>query len=151
MNSVLKTCSIVCTVLLLVGCATTRQQPAFEQPTTAQQHLQLLDETLITVKVNDPYDIVKRVEGIVLEDTTGLIFPFQDNGEKGDAVAHDDVWSIKVKVPYDSWAGTFTFQITAYNADREPIIVRDALNEVAPMQTTLELEVQLPEEKAEVK
>ena len=61
------------------------------------------------------------------------------------------MWSIKVKVPYDSWAGTFTFQITAYNADREPIIVRDALNEVAPMQTTLELEVQLPEEKAEVK
>jgi cytochrome c556 len=104
--------------------------------------LTLLDETVIAVKVNDPYKIVRKVEGVVLEDTTGLVFPFHDDGKKGDTEANDDIWSIQVKVPYDSWAGTFTFKITAYNAEHEAIIVRDNLDEVSPMTTTLNVEVQ---------
>ena len=132
-------------LLLLVGCVTSRPQPYFGQAVIAQQELTILDETLITVKVNDPYDIVRKVEGLVLEGTSELIFSFHDDGEKGDAIAGDTVWSIRVKVPYDGWAGTFTFQITAYNDNHEPIIVLDEFKEVAPMTTTLRLEVKLPE------
>ena len=135
-------CVSVC--LLLVGCVTASDQPYFEAPVIAQPELKLLDETLITVKVYDPYDIVKKVEGVVLEDTTGLRFPFRDDGLKGDEVAGDQVWSIKVKVPYDGWAGTFTFEVKAYTAKDDLVIVRDAFNEVAPMTTTLRLDVQLP-------
>lgn len=135
--------------MVMAGCATTRPQPAFEQPSIEKKSLQLLDESVITVKVNDPYDIVQKVEGVVLEDTTGLIFPFHDDGKKGDKIANDDIWSIKVKVPYDSWAGTFTFKITAYNADHETIIVRDEFNEVAPMTTTMQVEVQQTQPEVE--
>lgn len=141
----LRYCGLSLVVLLLAGCVTTRVQPYFETPIVAMQELTLLDETLITVKVVDPYDIVKKVEGVVMEDATGLRFPFRDDGKKGDAIAGDSIWTIKVKVPYDGWAGVFTFQVTAYNNDGDAIIVRDALNEVAPMTTTLQLDIKLPD------
>jgi hypothetical protein len=142
--------SIIFLSLFIAGCVTTRLQPTFEAPSIEKQSLQLLDESVITVKVNDPYDIVKKVEGVVLEDTTRLIFPFHDDGKKGDKEANDGIWSIKVKVPYDSWAGTFTFKITAYNVYHEAIIIHDELNEVAQMSTTMKIEIQQPKPELEV-
>ncbi len=106
------------------------------------------DTALITVDVSDRFNLVTSVKGIVLEDKT-ISFHFHDDGTDGDAVAGDKTWSMKVDVPFNAPPGGFIFEISAYDANENLIIVRDMNGEAVGMQTKITLEISYPNVDAE--
>jgi hypothetical protein len=105
------------------------------------------DTALITVEVFDRLNLVESVTGIVMEDKT-INFRFRDDGTQGDVEADDDIWSMKVDVPFNAPPGGFTFEISAFDVNENLIIVRDENNEAAGMTTSFTLDITYPDAEA---
>ena len=126
------------------GCATHLEQPALSGAVMTPNNLTPGDAALITVVVDDKFNIVDRIEGKVLEDTT-IQFKFRDDGTKGDVVGGDSVWTTKVEAPFNAPPGDFTFEISAYDSDNNLIVVTDENKEAAPLSTTIALVITFPD------
>ena len=139
---------ISCSLLpaLLVGCATSARQPSMKAARISPQHLGPGDTAIITVDVSDRYDIVKRVEGVVKEDRT-ITFKLRDDGITPDKRAGDNTWTIQVDVPFNAPPGDFEFEVVAYNADGEVIVVHDENGEAAPLSVSFGLIIEYAEEE----
>ncbi len=131
--------------LLGAGCATINGQPEMKSAYIMPQDLQPGDSAVITVEIVDKFDIVERVEGVVKEDRT-ITFKFRDNGVPPDDTAGDGVWTIQVDVPFNAPPGEFEFEVVAYDADGEVIVVDDEAGEATPLATSFNLEIHYPEE-----
>ena len=123
--------------LLLSGCHLMGGQPKMQPPQITPSELNPGDSATITVKVNDPEDIVERVEGVLI-DNEDIEFALRDDGEGGDATAEDDVWTIQVEVPVLAPPGGFLMRFTAYRSDGTPVPVR---GEDGPQPLSAELPV----------
>lgn len=132
-------------VLVAGGCATVSGQPEIKNAYIMPGDLQPGETAVITVEIEDKFDIVERVEGVVKEDRT-ITFKFQDNGVPPDETAGDDIWTIQVDVPFNAPPGEFEFEVTAYDAEGEVIVVDDEAGEAAPLATSFSLEIHYPEE-----
>lgn len=136
---------------LLVGASgcVTAHQPSLSNAAMVPNDLKPGDTALITVVVDDRFGLVSEVNGLVQGDKT-ITFIFRDDGTKGDEKAGDSIWSTKVDVPFNAPPGGFTFEISAYDSNGNPIIVRDENNEVMRMSTSFTLDITYPEaEEAE--
>ena len=127
----------------LSGCIT-QHQPSLSNAMMAPNDLKPGDTALITVTVEDKFGLVDTVTGIVKEDKT-ITFNFRDDGTEGDATAEDNVWSMKVDVPFNAPPGEFNYIISAYDLNGNLIIVRDENNEAAGMSISFALEISYPE------
>jgi hypothetical protein len=125
------------------GCVTSHQ-PSLFNAMMMPVDLKPGDTALITVVVDDRFGLVNEVSGIVKEDKT-ITFNFRDDGTQGDEKADDNIWSMKVDVPFNAPPGGFTFEITAFDSNGNPIIVRDENKEVMTMSTTFTLDITYPE------
>lgn len=134
---------LILTLLTAPGCITTHQ-PKLTQAVIVPSKLTPGDTALITVKVVDRYNIVASVTGVVQEDKS-ITFDFRDDGTEGDEAALDQIWSMKVDVPFNAPPGGFTFVISAYDDNGNLIIVRDENKEAVGMTTTFTLEISYPE------
>ena len=132
--------------VLTAGCATSSRQPSMKAARISPQHLEPGDTAIITVDVLDRFDIVKRVEGVVKEDRT-ITFKLRDDGVTPDKRAGDDTWTIQVDVPFNAPPGGFEFEVIAYNADGEVIVVHDELGEAAPLSVSFKLVIEYPEQE----
>ena len=132
--------------VLPVGCATSSRQPSMKAARISPQHLEPGDTAIITVDVSDRFDIVKRVEGVVKEDRT-ITFRLRDDGVTPDKRAGDDTWTTQVDVPFNAPPGGFEFEVIAYNADGEVIVVHDEFGEAAPLSVSFELVIEYPEQE----
>jgi len=126
---------MVVAMLAGAGCATVSRQPVMRDAELSVPELKPEETTLLTVKVKDKYAIVKRVEGVVREDTR-IKIKLNDTGEFGDVKAGDGIWSRQVDVPFHAAPGEFTLDITAYNSKGDPVAVRDKQGDVKPLATT---------------
>ena len=126
----------------LQGCVTPHQ-PSLSKASMTPSDLKPGDTALVTVVVDDRFGLVNEVSGVVQEDKT-IMFNFRDDGREGDETANDQVWSMKVDVPFNAPPGGFTFEITAYDVNGNPIIVRDENKEAATMSTSFTLEITYP-------
>lgn len=102
------------------------------------------DTAVITVRVEDKFGVVRRVEGVVKEDRT-VKFEFQDSGVPPDADAGDEIWTIQVDVPFNAPPGTFEFEVTGYDDQDEVIVINDEHGEAAPLQTSFKLDIRYPD------
>lgn len=140
--------SVVVLGILLSGCATHLKQPSLAEAVMTPRDLKPGDASLITVKVNDQFGIVKTVEGRVLEDTT-ITFYFRDDGTKSDAIAGDGIWTMKVQVPFNAPPGGFTFEIQAFDQNGTLVVVHDENKEAVPLSISFTLNITYPETESE--
>lgn len=140
---------IVCCFSLLAalaGCATSSRQPSMKAARIQPDHLQPGDTAIITVEVADRFDVVQRVEGLVMEDRT-ITFKLRDDGITPDKEAGDDTWTIQVDVPFNAPPGDFEFEVVGYNSEGEVIVVHDENDEAAPLSISFVLVIEFPEEE----
>ena len=105
------------------------------------------DTAVISVKIEDKFHVVSRVEGVVKEDRT-LTFHFEDNGIAPDDKAGDGIWTIQVDVPFNAPPGDFTFEVSGYDSNGKLLVVEDKKGEAAPLATTFPLVIQYTPEAA---
>lgn len=130
-----------------VGCATMTSQPELSSAQILPSDLKPGDTAVITVKVDDKFGVVKRIEGVVKEDRT-IKFKFEDNGAMPDDEANDGIWTIQVDVPFNAPPGQFNFEVTAYDEAGEVVVVDDKAGEAAPLATSFTLDIEYPDESA---
>ena len=136
--------TVCAAVVVCTGCTTHLEQPRISGAVMTPNQLNPGDAALVTVQVHDPYGIVEKVEGQVLEDTT-VDFNFNDLGQEGDEVARDGIWTMKVEAPFNAPPGNFTFEISAYDSQGNLLVVLDENKEAVPMSTEVQLKIVFPE------
>jgi hypothetical protein len=137
----------IASVAATAGCASMHGQPRIESAYILPDQLQPGDTAVITVKVTDKFGVVNRLEGVVKEDQT-ITFDFQDSGVPPDDEAGDGIWTIQVDVPFNAPPGTFEFEVTAYTADGDIVVVDDEQGEANPLKSSFTLEIEYPDEPA---
>lgn len=137
---------------LLVGCNTMSGGPTMK--TTLEDPLVLTpgETRLITVSVQDRYDIVDRVVGTVADGSIEKHLTLLDDGItepegfRADEAAGDGIWSARVSVPLNFIEGETHVRFTAYRANGLPVEVRSD-GEVMPLEVPLTIQVRLPGEQ----
>ncbi len=127
------------------GCATMTGQPSMGTASILPDDLKPGDTAVITVKIEDKFHVVSRVEGVVKEDRT-ITFRFEDNGVPPDDKAGDGIWTIQVDVPFNAPPGDFHFEVAGFDASGNLLVVEDKKGEAAPLSTAFPLVIQYPAE-----
>jgi hypothetical protein len=133
--------------LALTGCNTMGRQPKLQDATINPAALKPGDSATITVKVADKHKIVQRLVATVSEDQR-MKFKLHDDGVAPDEKAGDGIWSYSVRVPFMAPPGSFTIEITAYNAKGEAINVRKGQKDVGPLTATCTWNIAYPPDAA---
>lgn len=128
-----------------VGCATLPKAPEIVGGGIAPSTLAPGDTAIITVELQDRFEIVRRVEGVVKEDPS-IVFELKDDGIPPDAAADDNTWTLQVDVPFNAPPGSFELDLHALNSDGEQVIIRDEAGEAAPLGVTYNLEIRYADE-----
>lgn len=137
----------ICAIAVTLGaCATSPRQPRMNEASISQPQLRPGDTAIVSVKVDDRFDIVKRVEGVVAEDGT-IFFELHDDGVDPDKVEDDGIWTIAVEVPFNAPPGEFHFTIFGYDDAGNKILILDDMGETAPLSTAFDLQITYPEEE----
>lgn len=136
-------CGVLVSLCAVLGCNTLGRQPVIRHAAIEPTELKPGDVAVITVEIGDRHGIVDRVEGVVQEDPA-IKFKLRDDGVDPDKKAGDGIWSLKVDVPFQAPPGEFTLEFTAFRADGQPIIVRDAAGAAVPLMTTFGLAIRYP-------
>lgn len=139
--------SVALATLACTGCASMYGQPKMNQAEILPKDLKPGDTAVITVKVDDRFHVVSRVEGVVKEDRT-LTFHFEDNGVAPDDKAGDGIWTIQVDVPFNAPPGDFEFEVSGYDSNGKLLAVDDKRGEAVPLTTSFSLAIQNPPDAA---
>jgi hypothetical protein len=123
------------------------QQPSMGAASILPHDLKPGDTAVVTVKIQDKFHVVKRVEGVVKEDRT-ITFHFTDDGTPPDDKAGDGVWTIQVDVPFNAPPGRFEFEVSGYDERGEMVVVDDKRGESTPLTSAVSLEIRFPEDAA---
>jgi hypothetical protein len=102
------------------GCARTRL--AMMDARSDPAKLAPGDEGLICVRVMDTEGVVAAITATVREYPT-MVLDLNDNGEDGDAIAGDGIWSFAVEVPDAALAGVYNWDFAAFDASGNPVKV----------------------------
>jgi hypothetical protein len=86
---------------------------------------------LLTVTVADPEHQVDTIAAWLRD--TSVTLDLHDNGQDGDALAGDGIWSATLLVPQATPVGSYTVTFSAYNAKGDPILVPVEGAEPAPL------------------
>lgn len=125
---------------VMAGCNTLSGQPEIRKAEITPPELKPGDSAVITVDLKDRNKVVRRVEGVVVEDPR-ITFRLTDSGVEPDAKAGDGVWSMAVDVPFQSPPGQYVLELTALDADGKPVSVRDRNGIVNPLQAAVPIRI----------
>jgi hypothetical protein len=125
---------------IMAGCNTLSGQPEIRKAQITPSELKPGDSAVITVDLKDRNKVVRRVEGVVVEDPR-ITFKLNDSGVAPDEKAGDGVWSMAVDVPFQSPPGQYILELTALDADGRPVSVRDRNGVVNPLQATVPIRI----------
>ncbi|MBI2433264.1 MAG: hypothetical protein HYV26_10365 [Candidatus Hydrogenedentes bacterium] len=126
---------------LCAGCHTFSPVPAFNDIALTPRDLHPGDVAVITVKLTDKNNIVERVEG-VLKEAPQVTFRLRDDGQAPDEKANDDVWTLRVDVPFDAPPGEFVLEFTAYRSDGLAVPIRNDSGDTVPLTANYSFAVQ---------
>ncbi|HEO71330.1 MAG TPA: hypothetical protein ENN80_08705 [Candidatus Hydrogenedentes bacterium] len=140
-------CVLAITALVfgLAGCNTLSRQPRMQEARITPSDLKPGDTAIIAVKVNDPHNVVERVEGMVLEDQR-VTLRLRDDGVEPDSKAGDNIWTLRVDVPFQAPPGEFTLEFTAFRSDGQPVVVLDENRNAAPLRRRFGMVIRYPDE-----
>lgn len=148
MNHVSKYLGAILLAAVLFGCNPEHRQPRFQNAQLIPPVLVPGTTGLITVELVDSYKVVQSVRGRLREDQR-VTFVLNDQGENGDTKAGDDIWSLKVDVPFQAPPGDYTLELGAFDADNQPVRVDDPDGNTVPLTTTLDISVNYEQESGE--
>lgn len=118
--------------LAAAGCNSLAGQPKFTAAGIEPPVVVVGNSAVISVTLKDKHLTVAKIEGAVKEDPR-LKFRLRDDGQAPDAKAGDGTWTLKVDVPGQAPPGGFTVELTAYNEQGLPVLVRGEDGTVGPM------------------
>jgi hypothetical protein len=134
---------VACVAAVAAGCNSLGRQPRLQDATISPAALKPGDSAVITIKVADKHQIIRRVVAVVKEDPR-VKLRLHDDGTPPDAKAGDGIWSRQVDVPFMAPPGQFTLEITAYNSKDEPVLVKIAKGQTGPLTATCALAIEYP-------
>ncbi|HEX71804.1 MAG TPA: hypothetical protein ENN65_00595 [Candidatus Hydrogenedentes bacterium] len=137
--------AILIAALFLAGCHTFSGVPHMKNALITPEELKPGDTALISVQVKDRHDIVRRVQGVVVEEPR-IVFNLRDDGASGDKKAKDGVWSLAVQVPFQAPPGEYLLELTALRSDGTPVPIRDKRGNVSPLKESLPLVIRYEQE-----
>lgn len=120
----------------LVGCNTLAGQPSFKDALIEPAVLQVGQSAVISATIKDKHRTVVKVEGTVKEDPR-LKFRLRDDGQDPDLKAGDGVYSLRVDVQHQVPPGQFTLELTAYNSNGVPVLVKPKGGEAGPLMQSI--------------
>lgn len=126
-----------------VGCQSLNRIPKFESALITPPQLRPGESAIIAANVNDHFGIVRKVEGVVVEDRR-VKLRLLDDGVAPDEKAEDGIWTLKVDVPVQAPPGEFNLEIAAYDSKGLVVIVPGADGAEAPLVTTCKLVIAAP-------
>jgi len=137
--------SLVALVVVLGGCAAmSAHRPGFQSAGIFPSALKPGDSALITAEMNDYFNLVRQIKGVVKEDPR-IVFELRDDGLEGDSIAHDGVWTLRVFVPFQAPPGEYELELTAYDDNDNPVLVKGNSGETAPLSSTFHLVIEYPQ------
>jgi hypothetical protein len=98
------------------------------------------DETIVSVRVIDTQGVVAEVTATVRE-YRSISLDLNDNGEEGDKVAGDGVWSLAFEVPGEASAGEYNWDFEAFDANGDPVKVTTQEGNEKPLTAEASVEV----------
>ena len=128
---------ILMVLVLIIGCA--GQRLLMMDAATDPVKVSPGDVATVRVKVVDTKGVVASVTATVRE-APEIVLDLNDNGEEGDKVAGDGIWSMDIDIPWDAPAGMYNWDFEAFDADRVPVYIKVEGKET---QLTAEAEVQV--------
>jgi hypothetical protein len=134
-------CLSILSLVALAGCNTLGRQPKLRDAAIEPGVLRPGGVGLITVDAKDRFDVISRVEGVVVQDPR-MRLPLSDDGVAPDAKAGDGVWSLEVEVPDEAVPGEFTLDITAFDRDGNPVLVKNEEGNVVVLTATCDVIIQ---------
>jgi len=109
--------SLILGVVLAIGCA----GPLYvNEAMVRPSQLSAGDDAKILVTFKGPKAKVASVRVIVRENPD-ITYDLNDNGQNGDMMANDNIWTVQTKVPYDAQPGTYHLDVTA--RDKEGVSI----------------------------
>lgn len=137
--------AVLLAAVVLAGCHTFSGAPRMKNAVISPEELKPGDTALITVQVKDRHDIVRRVQGVVMEEPR-IVFNLRDDGASGDEKGRDGVWSLSVQVPFQAPPGEFLLELTALRSDGTAVPIRDKKGNVYPLKQSLPLVIRYEQE-----
>jgi len=125
----------------LCGCATTGKL-ALTDARIVPQKAPGGEEIVICVRVIDPQDIIAVVTATVRE-YPDISLDLNDDGQQGDKVAGDGVWSCAFEIPWGAPAGEYYWDFDAYDGDGTSIKVEGEAGEEENLTAEAVLEIVL--------
>lgn len=126
---------------LLAGCATVPKRPQLLHAEIVPNVLKPGDSAVLRVGFQDRFSVIDHVHGHIPEDPT-IVFELEDDGVPPDDMADDDVWTLQVDAPFNAPAGEYALELTAYNAENQPVLVQTSYREVEPLTTTVSFTIE---------
>lgn len=124
--------------VLLAGCA--GQQLAMLEAMNDPPAVNPGDEAMVSVRVIDRKGVVDEVTATVME-YRDMVIQLNDEGEQGDIVAGDGVWSYRFSVPYEAPTGEYHWEFNAYDSSGHPVSIMTKEGEEAPLTAETVVEV----------
>ncbi len=115
-----------------LSCAT--QRLAFMDAAVRPAEVAVGKSAVLTVNLLDRRGAVQRVIATVRE-VPELEMELFDDGQDGDDVAGDGVWSIRLDVPPTAPPGTYHFDIRAYDKAGNELVVENDTGAYVPLRT----------------
>lgn len=141
LNHCARAIAMAATALAAAGCNSMAGQPQIKTAAIEPSAVLIGSSAVISVAVKDKHHTVTKIEGAVKEDPR-LKFRLKDDGKDPDAKAGDGVWSLRVDVPPTAPPGQFTVDLTAYNADGQPVLVRPKGGGAGPLTQSLTVTIE---------
>ena len=98
------------------------------------------EATILQVKVDDPFKVVSEVTATVRE-YPEIVLDLNDNGENGDKIAKDGVWSYHIDVPDDTQTGIYNWDFKALDSKGILLKVTNDEGKDEPLNATTVLEI----------
>lgn len=124
------------------GCTTAGRYPKLEDPIMTPAELKPGETAVITVRVSDRHNLIRRVEGVVREEPS-VKLKLRDDGKEPDEKEGDNIWTLQVDAPFQAPTGQFNVDLTAYRADGTPVPVRKDGHK-QPLTVTIPVTIRTP-------
>ncbi len=133
-----KTGLILMVLVVSTGCA--QQRLAMMDAMSDPAELSPGDDSIISVRVIDTQGVVAAVTATVRE-YSAISLDLNDNGEEGDKVVGDGVWSIAFDIPYEASPGEYNWDFEAFDANGDPVKVTTEEGGEEPLTAEASVEV----------
>lgn len=129
---------VLLSMLMVMGCSGTKL--ALEKARVDPSMLAPGDQAVIIINVIDKDSVVANVTATVVE-YPDIVLNLNDNGENGDKVSGDGIWSYQIEVPGETDPGIYKFKFDAYDKNGKKLKITNDDGNIVPISAETAVEV----------